>query len=411
MMTNETYMPDQTFLKDEEIQKLAAELGTPFYLYDAARIRQHAAEVKEAFAWNSGHQQFFPVGANPNPMVLKMLCETGCGAAVSSAAELSLAIKCGFKPQQILYHVLFPRPVDIAAIAQYRPTLVLNGADLVPIFAEKKLLSESVYLRWNLGKPDVLATSAYSRATREKCGMLESDLIEAAKMLMHYGVKKIGLCTAYGKNQPVRTYYPFIARQLFQETAALQQAGISVQMLNMMGGLETDYRHLESPPTLVEAASEIQQLRDEILAPIGMDKLPIHTEIGRYLMGPCAIMVSTVLHVRRINRDFVAVDASAADLFRPMQYSGYHHVSIVGKNDITGRRYCDVVGPMYTNGDRFAERRILPEVVPGDLCIFHDTGAHCAGSIYSTGGYWRCGEYLRQEDGSVIQIGKPLGPD
>ncbi len=173
------------------------------------------------------------------------------------------------------------------------------------------------------------------------------------------------MCFHFAKNQIVPTYYPTVAKTLFTLAAELCDS-VEIGYIDLMGGLGIDYRHGDEVPTLQEISAQIESLYEAILVPAGLAEVPIHTELGRYLMAPCAVLVSSITHVRHSFRDFIALDASAADLIRPMLYGGYHHISILGKHDMVGRQYYDVVGPMDSSSDRFGERRLLPIPEPGD---------------------------------------------
>jgi diaminopimelate decarboxylase len=249
------------------------------------------------------------------------------------------------------------------------------------------------------------------RSAKSKLGMSREEILHLLPILREEGVTQIGLCTSFAKNQTGPEYYPTVAEHLFRLAAELQSGGqIGISFLDLMGGLGIDYRHGETVTPLDEMAQRIWRLYETIMEPAGLGDVPIYTELGRYLMAPCAILVASVTHVRHSFRDFIALDASAADLIRPMLYSGYHHISVVGKHETAGRRYYDVVGPMNNGSDNFGERRLLPETKPGDLCVIHDTGAHCAGSVFSHAGHFRCAEYLQTQSGEVVQIGAAVLP-
>ncbi|MBS6366666.1 MAG: hypothetical protein KH420_04890 [Clostridiales bacterium] len=409
-MQEQFFDGDATFLPDEAICALAKRLGTPFYLYDEQSIRIRAEEIRSAFAWNPGHQEWFPVAAAPNPSVLKLLHLCGCRAVVSSVYDLELARRCGFRPEEILYHVVYPRPQDVEIIMRRRPMLVFNTPELLHRFVAGGAVDGCIGLRFNPGGEYLPGSNAMGRSVKSKFGMSKEEILRAAKMLRRAGVQKIGLCLGFAKNQISEGYYPAVAKTLFELALDVQEV-IEIAYLDLMGGIGIDYRHGGEDPRLQHISEQIEELSDDLLAPMEMDQIPIYTELGRYLMAPCAILVSSITHLRHSFREFIALDASAADLVRPMLYSGDHHISIVGRHEVGNRRYYDVVGPMNNSSDRFGERRLLPIPEPGDLCLLHDVGAHCAGSTYSHGGYFRCAEYLWTREGKAVQIGAPVTPE
>ena len=410
MQTEQYFNGDETFLPDEAIQDLAARFGTPFYLYDETQIRRRAEEIRQAFAWNVGHQEWFPVAANPNPTVLKILHQCGCRVTASSVYDMEVARRCGYPSEEILFHVVYPRPQDVEVILRRKPHLAFNTPELLHTFAASGALSDEVCLRFNPGGKYLPGSSAMGRSAKNKFGMSKEEILRAIPLLQQAGIRKIGLCFHFAKNQIVPTYYPTVAKTLFTLAAELCDS-VEIGYIDLMGGLGIDYRHGDEVPTLQEISAQIESLYEAILVPAGLAEVPIHTELGRYLMAPCAVLVSSITHVRHSFRDFIALDASAADLIRPMLYGGYHHISILGKHDMVGRQYYDVVGPMDSSSDRFGERRLLPIPEPGDLCLLHDVGAHCAGSVFSHGGFFRCAEYWWTSDGRALQIGAPVTPE
>ena len=135
-----------------------------------------------------------------------------------------------------------------------------------------------------------------------------------------------------------------------------------------------------------------------------MGDVAIYTELGRWLLGPAGALVTRVLHQKETYRHYLGVDACAANLMRPAIYDAYHHITVMGKEDVPATHTYNVVGGLCENNDQFAKNRQLPEVAVGDLLFIHDTGAHGFSMGYNYNGRLRSAELLLLEDGSVQLI-------
>ena len=148
----------------------------------------------------------------------------------------------------------------------------------------------------------------------------------------------------------------------------------------------------------------VRQVLAEKLGGTSLAQVAVYTELGRYLLGAAGALVTRVIHIKRGQRNFAGVDASAADLMRPMMYGAYHHITVAGKEGAVQREPWDVVGAVCETTDRFAENRALPPLQVGDVLLIHDAGAHGHSMGYNYGGRLRCAEYLLREDGSMEMI-------
>ena len=379
---------DPTFVSPDRLKALASQLGTPFYLYDQSGIEAACRRVQSAFSWNPGFRQFFPVKAAPTAGLLKLLRSLGQGVICSSAAELILCRNCGFTPDEILFLPNFPREEDLNTAKEIGCMPVLDGAELADRFAAKGLLGDTVGLRitpretFRFGLTEVPTDSI-------KFGVPEDQLLDTVSHLKELGVQKIGLHAYLSGNTLEPDYYPALAKLLCRLAQSVSTV-LPVSYLNLSGGIGIGYRPGEKTPDLVAIGEAVHQVFRECY-PEGSAPA-LYTELGRYVTGPHGILVTSVTQIKHAARNYAGVDASASDLMRPMMYGAYHHISVVGKEG--PRTPWDVVGAVCENTDKFAQKRMLPELQEGDLLVIHDAGAHGHSMGYNYGGRLRCGEYL-----------------
>ena len=389
---------DPTFVSPDRLKALDSQLGTPFYLYDQSGIEAACRRVQSAFSWNPGFRQFFPVKAAPTAGLLKLLRSQGQGVVCSSAAELILCRSCGFTPDEILFLPNFPREEDLNTAKGIGCMPVLDGAELADRFAAKGLLGDTVGLRitpretFRFGLTEVPTNSI-------KFGVPEDQLLDTVAHLKELGVQKIGLHAYLSSNTLEPDYYPALAKLLCRLAQSVSTV-LPVSYLNLSGGIGIGYRPGEKTPDLAAIGEAVHQVFRECY-PVG-NAPALYTELGRYVTGPHGILVTGVTQIKHAARNYAGVDASASDLMRPMMYGAYHHISVVGKEG--PRTLWDVVGAVCENTDKFAQKRMLPELQEGDLLVIHDAGAHGHSMGYNYGGRLRCGEYLWTKEEKAVLL-------
>lgn len=395
---------DGTFLSDQSLKELLQTLPTPFYLYSQAEIEKNCKMLRQAFSWNPGFRQFFPVKATPTAAILKLLRESGCGVVCSSQAELTLCCKCGFTPDEILFMANYPTDGDLAAAANLGCRMILDGPGLVDRLEAMGPLPNTVGLRINpggvfrFGKGEV-------RLDEVKFGFTPEAAEQCARVLMEKGVTAVGLHSYLSGNTLEPDYYPTLAKLLLKLALKLHQStGISIAYIDLSGGLGIPYKPEDVALDLLKIGAEVRSAVEESTVGTPLEGIAIYTELGRWLTGPAGILVTRVNHIRHGFRDIAGVDASASNLMRPMMYGAYHHISVVGTAPDVPRTPWDVVGTVCENTDKFAESRMLPKLNQGDALVIHDVGAHGHSMGYQYGGRLRCGEYLLRPDGETMLI-------
>ena len=390
---------------EAQLRDIATRWPTPFHLYDEKAIRANARRLKAAFAWNKGFRNFFAVKAAPNPFLMRILKDEGFGADCSSLPELLLSQKVGLEGEAIMFTSNdtpaeeFVRAVEMGAN--------INFDDISHIeFLEKACgkLPELVCFRYNPG-PLKGGNAIIGKPEEAKYGFTREQLFEGYRLLKEKGVKRFGLHTMVASNELNPQYFIDTAILLFDLIAELQATlGITFEFVNLGGGIGIPYRPEQEGVNLEIVGEGIRKAYEERLIAKGHPELKIYLECGRCITGPYGYLVSTVRHLKHTYRDYVGMDACMANLMRPALYGAYHHITVVGKADQPADHIYDVTGSLCENNDKFAIQRALPEIVPGDLVVFHDAGAHGHAMGFNYNGKLRSAELLLREDGTVTEI-------
>ncbi len=396
---------DKTFVSGQELKELCEKNPTPFYLYDQAAIEAAAGEIRQAFSWNPGHKQFFPVKATPTAGILKLLREKGQGVVCSSAAELELCSRCGFAPEEILFLPNYPRAEDLKKASEVGCQVILDGADLLPDFEKYGLLHDTVGMRVT---PEGIFRFGGKEVKTEgvKFGLNPQQVKETAARLKEKGVKAVGLHGYLSGNTLNTAYYPKLTEMLLELAAEVEKI-LPVEYVNISGGIGIAYTPEDSKPDIVALGQAVEAIFREKRTGGILPNLRLYTELGRFITGPAGVLVTEVCHIKKTGRNFAGVDASASDLMRPMMYGAYHHASVAGKEGAQTREKWDIVGAVCENTDKFAENRMLPPLEVGDILVIHDAGAHGHSMGYQYGGRLRCGEYLRSIGGEITMLRRP----
>ena len=402
------------FASRERLESIATRYPTPFYLYDEKGLRANLERILRAFSWNPGFRQYFAVKATPNPALIQIMREYGCGVDCSSLTELMLAEAMGISGEDIMFSSN-DTPLDEFAHA-HRLGAIVNLDDITHIdsFAEAiggEALPDTMSLRFNPGGDFSFANGIFGRPEDAKFGLMEPQMLEAARRLASMGVRNVGIHALLASNTLTNEYYPALARRLFELAVRLRaEAGVRVPFVNLSGGVGIAYRPEEEPNDIEAIGAGVRRAFDEVLVPAGMGDVAIFTEMGRFVTGPYGALVTRVIHRKSTYHDYLGVDACAANLMRPMLYGAYHHITVMGKEDDPATHAYDVTGMLCENSDRLAIDRALPEVEVGDLLFVHDAGAHGHSMGYNYNGRLRSAELLLQADGGVRCIRRAERP-
>ena len=406
------------FVTRDQLEAIAAQYPTPFHIYDERGIRENARRLREAFSWNPGYREYFAVKATPTPAILKLLHEEGCGCDCSSLSELVMAERCGITGEDIMFSSNETPPEEFRMARRLGAVINLDDFTLIEeLEAAAGGIPEKICCRYNPGGTFTLGEThegfqVMDNPGEAKYGMTRAQIAEAYRLLASKGAREFGLHSFLASNTLSNDYYPALARMLFQLAVELrEETGCDIRYINLSGGIGIPYRPDQAENDIAAIGEGVRRKFEEILAPAGMGNVQLCSELGRFMMGPYGCLVTRAIHEKHIYKEYIGVDACAADLMRPAIYGAYHHITVAGKEDAPCDHQYDVTGSLCENCDKFAVDRLLPKIDRGDLLVIHDTGAHGHSMGYNYNGKLRSAELLLREDGSVVLIRRAETPE
>lgn len=405
-------MEKKPFVTKEQVEEIVKKYPTPFHIYDEKGIRENAREVKEAFAWNPGFREYFAVKATPNPFLINILREYGCGTDCSSKTELMLSKAIGCKGEEIMFSSNDTPPEEF--VYANKLGAIINLDDFTHIDVIDKLIGipETISCRFNPGGLFSIANSIMDNPGDAKYGFTKEQLIEGFKILKAKGAKNFGIHSFLASNTVTNDYYPSLAKILFELAVEIKnKTGCHIKFINLSGGVGIPYKPDGTPNDILAIGEGVHKVYDEVLVPNGMGDVAIYTEMGRFMMGPYGGLVTRVGNMKHTYKEYIGTDACAVNLMRPAMYGAYHHITVLGKeNEPCDHKY-DVTGSLCENNDKFAIDRMLPKIEIGDYLFIHDTGAHGFSMGYNYNGKLRSAELLLKENGEVQMIRRAETPE
>jgi diaminopimelate decarboxylase len=394
-------------LTQSQLDNLVQDFPTPFYLYDEKAIRENMRRFTKAFSIFPKFREHFAVKACPNPYILKILADEGCGTDCSSLPELMLSHLAGIQSEKVIF-TSNETPASEYKFA-YEHGNIINLDDITHIDFLKKALGgefpETICFRYNPGNEKQGCNSIIGKPEESKYGLTRAQIIEAYAKCRDLGVKHFGLHTMVASNELNPAFFVDTAKLVFELAAEIKEkTGVQIEFVDLGGGLGIPYKPEQKAVDYDEVAKGIRSEYDRVVVPAGLDPLAIYWECGRPITGPYGWLVTTAIHQKHIYREYIAVDACMADLMRPGMYGAYHEVTVSGKENAPKTEVYDVVGSLCENCDKFAVQRSLPKIEMGDHVIIHDAGAHGRAMGFNYNGKLRCGEVLMRPDGTFKEI-------
>ena len=404
-------MEKKPFVTLEKLKEIIRQYPTPFHIYDEKGIRENAARVRQAFAWNKGFKEYFAVKATPNPFILNLLKEYGCGCDCSSMTELMLAHALGFSGPEIMFSSNATPAEEFQYAMKIGATINLDDFTHIRFLEDCAGLPETISCRYNPGGLFKISNSIMDNPGEAKYGFTTEQLFEGFKILKAKGVKHFGIHAFLASNTVTNEYYPTLAKLLFETAVKLkEETGADIRFINLSGGIGIPYRPDQEPNDIMVIGEGVRRVYEEVLVPAGMGDVAIYTELGRFMLGPYGGLVTTAIHQKHTYKEYIGCDACAANLMRPAMYGAYHHITVMGKENAPCDHKYDVTGSLCENNDKFAIDRMLPEINVGDILFIHDTGAHGFSMGYNYNGRLRSAEILLKEDGSFQLIRRAETP-
>ena len=404
-------MEKKPFVTKEKIEEIAQKYPTPFHIYDEKGIRENAAKVKQAFAWNKGFKEFFAVKATPNPFLINILREYGCGVDCSSMTELMLSHAIGCKGEDIMFSSNDTPAEEFKYAREIGATINLDDFTHIDFLEKVAGIPETISCRFNPGGYFSIANSIMDNPGDAKYGFTKEQIIEGFKILKAKGAKRFGIHAFLASNTVTNDYYPELARILFELAVEIRdKTGCDIKFINLSGGVGIPYKPDAEPNDIIAIGEGVHKVYDEVLTANGMGDVAIYTEMGRFMLGPYGGLVTKATHEKHTYKEYIGVDACACNLMRPAMYGAYHHITVLGKeNEPCDHKY-DVTGSLCENSDKFAIDRMLPKIDMGDYLFIHDAGAHGYSMGYNYNGKLRSAEILLKEDGSFELIRRAETP-
>ena len=377
-MDHFAYQNGQLCAEDVPLSRIAAEVGTPVYVYSAATLTRHFGLFRQALEWTN-HLVCFAVKANSNLAVLKLLGDLGAGMDVVSGGEYARAKAAGVPGERIVFSGVGK------TVAEMRQAIE-GGIRQVNIESEPEMQALSrvaasmgaevpVAIRVN---PDVDARTHEKIATGKSDNKFGIPIAKAravyAEAAQLPGLRVVGVDVHIGSQltdlDPYRAAYAKVA----DLTRALREDGHVISRLDLGGGLGIPYRRDNNAPPL---PLEYGQVIRETVGDLGCE---IEIEPGRNIVGNAGVLVSEVIYLKQgEGRDFLIVDAAMNDLLRPAMYGAHHDIVPLAEPGVGEEvRRVDVVGPVCESGDTFQKGVDLPALGAGDLIAFRSAGAYGA---------------------------------
>lgn len=382
-------------MNSDLISKIAAEVGTPFYLYSEQKLRDNFKSFADAVKPLKKATVCFAVKSNFNPTILKILAGMGAGADIVSGGELELALQAGVPTDKIVFSGVGKTRAELTAA-------IMAGIKQINAESESeiRLINEiaiglnktaSVGIRVN---PDVDARTHEKITTGKKENKFGIDWNDARRLFLSAeqfkGLSLHGIEVHVGSQ--ILELSPF--REAFVKTKKmlndLKEHGVSIQTVDVGGGLGVAYKTDESAPSPADYIAVLQDV-------LGDFDGEFVFEPGRCISGDAGVLVASVVRVKQTgDKRFAVLDAGMNDLVRPAMYDAYHNIEAL-KGGEASERY-DVVGPICESADIFGKDRMLPELNEGDLIAIETAGAYGAAMASNYNGRPLIAEVLADND-------------
>jgi diaminopimelate decarboxylase len=400
------------FFTKKEIVGLATKYPTPFHFYDEKAMRENVRRLYKAFSWVDGYKNYFAVKACPNPYIVSLLMEEGCGADCSSLPELMIAEAVGMRNREIMFtsndtpDIEFKKAVELGAIVN------LDDITHIPFLENAAGIPDTICFRYNPGPlRRTKEGNAIGNPEQSKYGLTRDQIFEAYAIMKKKGVKHFGLHTMIASNDLDINTFTETAAMLFDLVGEIsKKTGVRIEFVNLGGGIGIAYRPDQKPLDLEELGRRVKALYEEKVEKKGLGPVRILMENGRMITGPYGYLITRAIHEKHIYKEYIGVDACMANLMRPGMYGAYHHITVLGKENAKCDHKYDVSGSLCENNDKFAIDRMLPEIKIGNYIAIHNTGAHGHSMGFNYNGKLRSAELLKKSDGTVVMIRRAETP-
>jgi len=335
---------------------------------------------------------------------LEILKQENFGLDCSSLPELILAEKVGIIGEEIMFSSNNTPPKEFKKAKELGAIINLDDITHISFLEKHASIPEIICFRYNPGSQRT-GNEIIGDPKEAKYGLTRAQLFEAYKIMKEKGVKRFGLHTMIVSNMLDPEYLIQTANMLFELVVELsKKLDIKFEFVNLGGGIGVDYKPEDKPVDIEFVSEKIKKLYQEKIIANKFAPLRIVMECGRIITGPHGFLISKVRHITKKYKDFVGLDSCMADFMRPGIYGAYHHLSVLGKENMSSDYIYDVHGSLCENNDKFAIDRALPKIENNDILALHDAGAHGRPMGFNYNGKLRCGEVLLKENGEIQLI-------
>ena len=373
---------DDTFISAEELRAISNRFATPWFLYDEKQLRQRAELLHNLFHLPE-HKHYIPVCRCPHMALLRLYRELGYGAQCCTPEELRLALDCGFRGEDILYATM-SLSQEFANILADLQVGLLAGSTM----ALNHRLPDSVYLLVQL--PTKRNRPGASKVERYRQGINAEELPKIAQDLRKRGVPRVGLWHRYEGNVTEEDFLSDRMNKLKSLCEDMAEQGAEISAFQMDGGLGVAFDRYK--PKRID----LDLLSKNVSAYVPFAHERISFSLGDFVLGPCALYVTTVLAVERKANPAVIVDGTPSHI-RFTSIDHYHHTSLAGMDWLNGRQMCSVYSNQAGNNEWLARGRLMHHPEENDIILMHDMGA----SIQS---WENCTVLFRDENGKVGRL-------
>ncbi len=389
----------------EQLAEIIRQYPTPFHIYDEEAIRKNVRQLLAAFSWAPEFKEYFAVKATPNPSILKLLREEGVGADCSSLPELMLAEMSGITGENIMFSSNDTPAEEYLKAREMGAIINLDDISHIEFLEKHAGIPDIISFRYNPGPLMQSGNTIIGYPEEAKYGLTRKQIVEAYHIMKQKGVKRFGIHTMVISNELNPDSFIATAGMMFDLIVDIhKEVGIKFEFVNLGGGIGIPYKPEQQAVDLQYVGQGIKKVYEDKIIANDLHPLRIAMECGRMITGPYGYLVSTVLHKKEIYKNYVGLDACMTNLMRPALYGAYHHITVVGKENLPVDHVYDVTGSLCENNDKFAVDRALPVMDVGDIVVIHDAGAHGFAMGFNYNGKLRSAELLLKPSGKAELI-------
>lgn len=387
---------DRISIGNVPVTTLAAEFGTPVYVYDEQKIRANYRRAYSAFARHyPDFKMFYAVKCCNNPAIVNIMRQEGAGVDAASVNEILLAKSVGLGGEDVMFSGNFLSDSDIRQGLESGVIFNLDDPSIFPRllkFGKPEILSFRVNPGYGKSNVGDFVTNAGPDA---KFGIHPDDVLKAYRMAKEAGIRRFGAHMMTGSCITDAEYFPFVTGLLMDIIGRTgRELGIDFEFIDLGGGLGIPYRPDEAPLDLERAAELTAQMFRSKVAKYGLKAPQLKMEPARYFVGDAGYLIGTVHSIKHSYRTILGTDIGMNTLARPAMYGSYHHIYVDGKESHP-RKALGLCGQLCENTDFWVRERELPEdTAEGDLVVVENAGAYGFGMSYQYNGRLRPAEVL-----------------